>query len=416
MKTIQSASGKEYNAETLLNLARQIIPNIGDLSGGIYGTQGETVGFRYSDVQGLLGKTPTPGDQVVLDMAKNLIDLGIQDINNIKVKDVIGTTDVVPIRNDVTGQIEGYQRWIGDQEGYGQWRRLTPEESSNVKVESYGDGEKYVAKNIPIAKGFYAGDRLLSSSPLGIENLQQNIGETYSGPGMTGYRIVADPTTGKPKFTTYGSDTGESGLIKAALTMGALALGAGYLPQIGAAGTGAAAGGGAAELASVGATGYGLTGPISTVAVPSAFDAAVTSALDGGSSLGSFGPVGTGGFGTAIPTAAETAASLTAAGFAPGTAANLAGMTQAGVGAAGTGASALSTTDVLRGLNTARQLLGGSQQQPQAQPTQQAEQGQRALGVDYSGLLNLLASQAKTSGLLGTQYQPTSINISSLLG
>jgi hypothetical protein len=37
-------------------------------------------------------------------------------------------------------------------------------------------------------------------------------------------------------------------------------------------------------------------------------------------------------------------------------------------------------------------------------------------GVDYSGLYNLLAQRAAASGLLGTQYQPQSLNLASLLG
>jgi hypothetical protein len=37
-------------------------------------------------------------------------------------------------------------------------------------------------------------------------------------------------------------------------------------------------------------------------------------------------------------------------------------------------------------------------------------------GVDYSGLYNLLAQRAAAGGLLGTQYQPQSLNLASLLG
>ena len=37
-------------------------------------------------------------------------------------------------------------------------------------------------------------------------------------------------------------------------------------------------------------------------------------------------------------------------------------------------------------------------------------------GVDYSGLYNLLAQRALAGGLLGTRYQPQSINLASLLG
>jgi hypothetical protein len=77
-------------------------------------------------------------------------------------------------------------------------------------------------------------------------------------------------------------------------------------------------------------------------------------------------------------------------------------------------ASNIKPTDVLRAANTLQQLT----QQPQPQAPQTPEQtGQSGpLGVDYSQLLSLLASQANTTGLLGTRFQPTPVNLSSLLG
>lgn len=158
--------------------------------------------------------------------------------------------------------------------------------------------------------------------------------------------------------------------------------------------------------------------------VPSAYETAVKTALGQTTEIGTFGQAGTAGFGSALPSAAETAAALEAAGFAPGTAANLAGTTSAGVGATNLlgGATAanplvaqpgISPTDALRAANTIRQLTEGQQQQK----SQEQQAGQMAAGaVDYSGLLNLLASKANTSGLLGTQFQPQSFNLASLLG
>lgn len=164
--------------------------------------------------------------------------------------------------------------------------------------------------------------------------------------------------------------------------------------------------------------------PVASAAVPSAFDAAVGSALGGGSTLGQFGPVGTAGFGTALPPAADVAAGLTAGGFSPGTAANLAGQTAAGVGATnllgGATASAplsapsmLSVQDALRGARLVSNLLNTPQQpQPGAQETPNIPQGL----VDYSQLLGLLSQRARGTGLLGTQFQPQPLNLTSLLG
>lgn len=82
--------------------------------------------------------------------------------------------------------------------------------------------------------------------------------------------------------------------------------------------------------------------------------------------------------------------------------------------AQGSPTSPISPTDVLRASNALQQLT----QQPQPQAPQTPEQtGQSGpLGVDYSQLLNLLANQARTTGLLGTRFQPTPVNLSSLLG
>jgi len=171
--------------------------------------------------------------------------------------------------------------------------------------------------------------------------------------------------------------------------------------------------------------------PAAAVVVPSAFETAISTAptaaptisLGPTTELGSFGSVGTAGFGTALPPASELTAGLTAAGFAPGTAANLAGETAAGVGATnllgGTTAfnplipsPSLSITDVLRGARLASGLLTPQQPQIPQQDIGNIPQG----AVDYSTLLGLLSQRAGGTGLLGTRFQPQPINLASLLG
>lgn len=71
-----------------------------------------------------------------------------------------------------------------------------------------------------------------------------------------------------------------------------------------------------------------------------------------------------------------------------------------------------SATDVLRLANAATQLTAGPQQPQDVGTPQQGG----PTGIDYSGLLSLLASQARATGLLGTRYQPQPINLASLLG
>ena len=78
--------------------------------------------------------------------------------------------------------------------------------------------------------------------------------------------------------------------------------------------------------------------------------------------------------------------------------------------------SGISPRDAFRAARLANSLLnppeaggaGGGAAQDSAQQTM--------AGVDYSGLYNLLAQRALAGGLLGTRYQPQSINLASLLG
>jgi hypothetical protein len=175
----------------------------------------------------------------------------------------------------------------------------------------------------------------------------------------------------------------------------------------------------------------GTVPPASPAVVPSAFETAISTAptaaptisLGPTTELGSFGPVGTAGFGTALPPAADVTAALTAAGFAPGTAANLAGETAAGVGATNLlgGATAaaplaapqtLSIQEAIRGAQLAKQLLTPQQQAIPNQIGTNVPQG----AIDYSGLLGLLAQRARGTGLLGTRFQPQPVNLTSLLG
>ena len=82
----------------------------------------------------------------------------------------------------------------------------------------------------------------------------------------------------------------------------------------------------------------------------------------------------------------------------------------------GTPTSPISVQDALRGARMINNLL--TPQQPQVPNLLQRGQqvAGQAGGVDYSALLSLLSQRASTPGLLGTRYQPQSINLASLLG
>lgn len=66
----------------------------------------------------------------------------------------------------------------------------------------------------------------------------------------------------------------------------------------------------------------------------------------------------------------------------------------------------------------AMNLVGGlmAPQQPGVNPQNQQAGATQAQGVDYSGLLALMQQKAQQNSLLGTQFQPQSINLTSLLG
>lgn len=73
---------------------------------------------------------------------------------------------------------------------------------------------------------------------------------------------------------------------------------------------------------------------------------------------------------------------------------------------------ALSLQDALRGARLVSGLLTPQQQQQEQQQIGNLPQGV----VDYSQLLGLLSQRARASGLLGTQFQPQPLNLTSLLG
>ena len=77
--------------------------------------------------------------------------------------------------------------------------------------------------------------------------------------------------------------------------------------------------------------------------------------------------------------------------------------------------SSISLRDATRAARLANSLLNPAE----AAGTGGVDSGgaqQTMAGVDYSGLYNLLAQRALAGGLLGTRYQPQSINLASLLG
>ena len=87
--TIKDYQGKTYDKTTLLNLAKELAPSIdaNRLKGGVYSTNGESIGFNYDESTKALGYAPTAAEQVVLDMARHLMNEGVTSASQIDATD-----------------------------------------------------------------------------------------------------------------------------------------------------------------------------------------------------------------------------------------------------------------------------------------------------------------------------------------
>lgn len=219
-QVVTDRDGNLYRKDTLLNLAQQIVPNIGELRGGIYDTSGESVGFGYDEATRLLGRKPSSGEQVVLDMARGLMNLGITDLNQLQFRDILGEARVQRATDIEGSPQEGFYTYLpGTSEDLVR-RNLTPEEIARIETRGDAEGGSYqVIPNFVVGRELYSPKGALSQIYGEPADARLEIGRTYSGPGMTGYNMMVNPTTGKVQFTTYGEDTGQGQMISAALTM-----------------------------------------------------------------------------------------------------------------------------------------------------------------------------------------------------
>lgn len=218
--------GKAYDKTTLLALAAQIIPNLGSMAGGAFGTKGESIGFDFNEAKRILGKEPTAAEQVILDMARGLLDRGITDISQLQVKDVFSDLDVYEELDDIGRPTGNYIATMVDPNDPDKTiqRVLTPEEASRITSQSMYDAEggeiiRKTANDILTGKAVYLGDDVLTQVNSGLSPLVIGIGGTATGQGATEYQIVINPTTGKPEFQTYGKDTGVTKQIGAILSV-----------------------------------------------------------------------------------------------------------------------------------------------------------------------------------------------------
>lgn len=218
--------GQAYDKDVILKLASQIIPNLGSMGGGAFGTKGESIGFDFNEAKRILGKDPSAAEQVILDMARSLVDKGITDISQLQVKDVFSDIEVKEL-TDENGQPTGqYVATFVDPNNEYQYtqRILTKEEADRITSETIYDAEggaqiRKTANDILSGKALYAGNTLLNQVADTLSPLAIHLGGTATGKGSTEYQIIINPATGKPEFTSYGRDSSGLGALSAVLTV-----------------------------------------------------------------------------------------------------------------------------------------------------------------------------------------------------
>jgi len=87
--TVTDYQGNSYDSNAVLALAKELAPtmNANQLAGGVYSTQGESIGFNYDEATKLLGRPPSAAEQVVLDMSRQLLQKDITSLSQLPATD-----------------------------------------------------------------------------------------------------------------------------------------------------------------------------------------------------------------------------------------------------------------------------------------------------------------------------------------
>jgi nitrate reductase cytochrome c-type subunit len=235
--TITDYRGKTYDVDTLKSLASQLssISDAKNLSGGAYGEKEGNIGFAYKDLAGALGASPTSFDQVLMDAARQLVDQGITDINQIKPPEGADA--------NYTGN------------GVGAGETYTGPGSTSYAVD-FKDGKPYF-KTTGNSSSFFDSDlgkaALVAGAYFGAPYLSEAIA---GATGLTGAGLAG--ATGAAIGGTTAAVTGND-IVKGAVLGGGLGYGGGLLSEnVGATTTptGTTEAGGATSTASSGAGYY----------------------------------------------------------------------------------------------------------------------------------------------------------------
>jgi len=217
LPTITDYQGNQYDGTQLLTLARQISENAGSMTGGAFQTKGQNIGFAASEANTLLGRTATASEQVLLDMARQMIQSGVTDLNQLKTQDI--TTSGVSVQLDP--ETNQYYALIPSGDGETSTRKdLTPDQVAKIKTnEIMGSGEGdgtstyKTIDDLVTGKGLFANGKLLSQADAVDNPIAYTIGATYTGGGGTSYDLKFDPKTGKSVVSANGFTTSDADTI-----------------------------------------------------------------------------------------------------------------------------------------------------------------------------------------------------------
>jgi len=216
LPAVTDYQGNQFDGTQLLTLARQIAENAGTMTGGAFQTKGANIGFAASEANTLLGRTATASEQVLLDMARQMIQSGVTDLSQLKTQDITSSGVSVQIDPD-TNQ---YYALIPSADGETSTRKdLTADQVAKIKTEeitSDGDNGTYIRRTIDdlvTGKGLFANGKMLTTQDAVDNPIAYTIGATYTGGGGTSYDLKFDPKTGKSIVSATGFTTSDAETI-----------------------------------------------------------------------------------------------------------------------------------------------------------------------------------------------------------
>jgi len=214
--TLTDYQGNQFNGDQVLKLAQQISQNAGTMTGGAFQTKGQNIGFAASEANTLLGRTATASEQVLLDMARQMIQSGVTDLSQLKTQDITSSGVSVQLDPD-TNQ---YYALIPSADGETSTRKdLTADQVAKIKTQevmSGGEGETSTYRTIDdlvTGKGLFANGKLLTAQDAVNNPIAYTIGATYTGGGGTSYDLKFDPKTGKSVVSATGFTTSDADTI-----------------------------------------------------------------------------------------------------------------------------------------------------------------------------------------------------------